>query len=191
LPTIICGKQARFGSPHGNVQSAIMAVLRRVIGFAGLAVVAILLFAGGWIVGRTGIGSVVDPASLPDLERTFVEDMRDVSLVGVFSVAGRDDVAPRSDRYDIRSVQKVGENLWQFNASMSCCGLSGAAIPIVVPMRWVGDTPMIEMTDHELPAIGRFTARVFFYGDRYAGTWQNPRTGGHMWGRIERRKTTS
>jgi hypothetical protein len=168
-----------------------MAVVRRVIGFVAIVAVAILLFGGGWIVGRTGIGSVVDPASLPDLERKFVEDMREVSLVGVFSVAGREERAANPDRYDIRSVQKVGDNMWQFNASMSCCGLSGAAIPIVVPMRWFGDTPMIEMTNHEIPGAGTFTVRVFFYGDRYAGTWQNPRTGGHMWGRIEKQKPAS
>jgi hypothetical protein len=165
-----------------------MAVGRRVTSVLGMALLALLLFAGGWIVGRTGIGSVIDPASLPELERQFVEDMRGATLVGVFSVAGREDRTPNPDRYDIESVQKVGDDKWQFNASMSCCGLGGAAIPIVVPMRWHGDTPMIEMTNLEIPAVGTFTVRVFFYGDRYAGTWQNPRTGGHMWGRIEKRK---
>ena len=165
-----------------------MALARRVFGLTALVLVALVLFAGGWIVGRTGIGSVVNPASLPELEREFVEDMREVTLVGVFSLAGREDRTPTADRYDIKSVQKVGDNLWQFNASMSCCGLDGAAIPIVVPMRWSGDTPMIEMTDLALPGVGTFTVRVFFYGDRYAGTWQNPRTGGHMWGRIEKQK---
>jgi hypothetical protein len=168
-----------------------MALMKQVLGLTAIALATLLVFGGGWIVGRTGIGSVIDPASLPELERKFVEDMRDVSLVGVFSLAGREDRAPAADRYDIRSVQKVGDDKWQFNASMSCCGLSGAVIPIVVPMRWFGDTPMIEMTDHALPGIGTFTVRVFFYGDRYAGTWQNPRTGGHMWGRIEKQKPSS
>jgi hypothetical protein len=33
--------------------------------------------------------------------------------------------------------------------------------------------------------MGTFTARVFFYGDRYAGTWEHAgRGGGHMFGRI-------
>ena len=34
-------------------------------------------------------------------------------------------------------------------------------------------------------------ARVFFYGDRYAGTWQHGKVGGHMWGRIERTGRTA
>ncbi len=53
-------------------------------------------------------------------------------------------------------------------------------------MRFNGDTPMILMTETSLPGIGTFTARVFFYRDRYAGTWQHGRVGGHMWGRIEK-----
>ena len=56
----------------------------------------------------------------------------------------------------------------------------------MVTMRWVGDTPMITMTDLSIPTLGTFTARVFFYGDRYAGTWQHDRVGGHMFGSIEK-----
>jgi hypothetical protein len=70
---------------------------------------------------------------------------------------------------------------------MDCCGVAGAGIPIVVPMRFVGDTPVIMMTDTSLPGIGTFTVRVFFYGDRYAGTWQHGAVGGHMAGIIETR----
>ena len=36
-----------------------------------------------------------------------------------------------------------------------------------------------------IPGLGTFTARVMFYGDRYAGTWQHGKAGGHMWGQIE------
>ena len=73
------------------------------------------------------------------------------------------------------------------DADSDCCGAAGqSGIPIVVPMRFVGDTPMIMMTDHSLPGVGTFTVRVFFYGDRYAGTWQHGAAGGHMTGRIEK-----
>ena len=162
-----------------------MALVRRVLGIGLLVVLVLAIFAGGWLVGRTGIGSVVKTASLPDLERQFTERMRDVSLVGSFTVAGREKGAPRADRYDIASVEKVGDNLWRFNASMQCCGVNGA-IPIVVPMQFNGDTPMIMMTDTSLPGLGTFTVRVFFYGDRYAGTWQHGAVGGLMSGRIEK-----
>lgn len=160
-----------------------MATVRRALGFGLIVVLALVLFGGGWLIGRLGIGAVVDPASLTDVERQFAERMRGVTLVGSFTVAGREDRAPRPDRYNIVSVERVGDDLWRFNAQ--CCGVDGA-IPIVVPMRFNGDTPVIMMTETSLPGLGTFTVRVFFYGDRYAGTWQHGKVGGHMWGRIEK-----
>lgn len=160
-----------------------MATVRRTLGIALAVVLALAIFGGGWLIGRLGIGAVVDPASLTDVERQFSGRMRNVTLIGSFTTAGREDRVPRPDRYEIVSVEKVGGDLWRFNAK--CCGLNGA-VPIVVPMRFNGDTPMIMMTGTSLPGIGTFTARVFFYGDHYAGTWQHGKVGGHMWGRIEK-----
>jgi len=162
-----------------------MALVRRMVTGVALVLIALLLVAGGWFLGRLGIGTVVDPASLNESERQFAERMRDVSLVGSFTMTGREDRTPRADRYDSASVEKVGTDLWRFNANMDCCGVSGA-IPVVVPMRWIGDTPVIMMTDTSLPGLGTFTVRLFFYGDRYAGTWQHGERGGHMSGRIEK-----
>jgi hypothetical protein len=167
-----------------------MTLVRRTITIAAVVVLALLLVAGGWLAGRLGIGAVVDPASLSESERLFAERMRDVSLVGTFTIAGQEDRQPRPDRYDISSVEKVGEDLWRFNVRMDCCGVNGA-IPVVVPMRWSGDTPMILMTDTSLPGLGTFTVRLFFYNDGYAGTWQHGNVGGHMSGRIEKRMRTS
>ena len=161
-------------------------VVRRLVKIMSIAVLAILVFAAGWLTGRLGIGSVVDPESLTDAERQFADRMRNVNMVGTFTVWGREERSPRTDRYAIASVEKVGEDLWRFNAKMDCCGLNGATVPIAVPMRWVGDTPVIMMTDTGLPGIGTYSVRVFFYGDHYAGTWQNPKVGGFMSGRIEK-----
>ena len=149
---------------------------------AGLCAVFVL----GWLTGVRAIGNAIPPASLTAAERAFAERMRGVTMVGTFTVSGREDRAPSQERYDIASVEKVGDDLWRFNAKMDCCGAAGqSGIPIVVPMRFVGDTPVIMMTDHSLPGIGTFTVRVFFYGDRYAGPWQHGTVGGHMTGRIE------
>ena len=59
-----------------------------------------------------------------------------------------------------------------------------SGLPIVVPLHFVGDTPVIMMTDTNLPGIGTFTVRLLFSGDRYAGTWQHGEVGGQMSGRI-------
>jgi len=112
--------------------------------------------------------------------------MHNVTMVSTFSIDGRKDRNRIPDRYEIVNMEKIANDQWRFNAKMNCCGLSGAAIPIAVPMRFVGDTPMIMMTDSSLPGIGTFTVRVFFYGDRYAGTWQHGQVGGQMSGRLEK-----
>ena len=159
--------------------------MSRMARFAALLSGLLLLlvaFAGGWIVGNTGIGSAVDPATLPEKERRFAEKMQNVAMVGYFTVDGREDRASRPDRYEIFSVEKVGEDRWRFNARI---GEKELTLPVTVTMRWVDDTPVIMLTDLTIPALGTFSSRVFFYGDRYAGTWQHGTVGGHMFGRIE------
>ena len=105
--------------------------------------------------------------------------MRDVTLVGSFTVAGREDRTPTPDRYEIASVEKVGRRPVAVQRQDGLLRHEWrGTLPIVVPMRWVGDTPVIMMTDTSLPGIGTFTVRVFFYGDRYAGTWQHGASAG-------------
>jgi hypothetical protein len=64
-------------------------------------------------------------------------------------------------------------------------GNTDVTLPVTVPMRWIDDTPMVMLTDLSIPTLGTFTVRVFFYGDRYTGTWQHGKVGGHLFGRIE------
>jgi len=154
------------------------------VGLAAV-VLAVLIFAVGWLVGRTGIGAAVPVASLDARERAFVDRMRNVVLEGSFTMGGQQ-APPKPDRYEIAGVEKVGDNLWRFNARMVHEGMD-VTLPIVVPMEWLGDTPVVMLTDYTIPSVGTFTARVFFYGERYAGTWQHgDGVGGHLFGRIER-----
>jgi len=149
-----------------------------------LVVLLVVAFAVGWLTARTGMGSVIDSSTLPAVEQQFIEKLRGAALVGRFTLSGQEDRAAAPDRYDIYSVDKVGEDLWRFNAKI---GESGVTLPIVVTMRFVGDTPLIMMTDATIPGMGTFNVRVFFYGEEYAGTWDHVgRGGGHMFGRIER-----
>lgn len=156
----------------------------RILKIVGGLVLLVATFAGGWIVGRTGIGAAVDPASLTARERAFTERMKNVSLVGRFTVAGREDRAASPDRYDISSVEKAGDDLWRFTVSMGDSG--HVAVPVTVPMRWVGDTPVIDMKDYAIPGMGSFSAHVIFDGNHYAGTWASPKVGGLMYGTIEK-----
>jgi hypothetical protein len=161
-----------------------MSTRRRVFNLLGMLVLLMLAFAVGWLAGKTGMGQTIDPATLPAVEREFIEQMNGAALVGRFTISGREDRTATPDRYDIYSIDKVGEDRWRFNAKI---GESGITLPIVVRMKFVEDTPLIVMTGMTIPGMGMFTARVFFYGDQYAGTWSHVGSaGGHMFGRIER-----
>ena len=121
-------------------------------------------------------------------EETFSARMSNVTLVGSFTVDGRTDGPPKAERYEIKSVTKQGGNLWTFVTRVKY-GNVDTRVPITVPLEWAGDTPMVSLTDATLPGLGSaFSARVIFHGDRYAGTWQHGKVGGHMFGRIEKTK---
>ena len=72
-----------------------MAIVGRVFRFAVLLVLLVLMFGGGWAVGRLGLGATVPVASLSDVERQFNERMRGSSLVGYFTVDGRTNARPK------------------------------------------------------------------------------------------------
>jgi hypothetical protein len=166
-----------------------MAIVGRVFRFAVLLVLLVLMFGGGWAVGRLGLGATVPTASLTELERQFSERMRGSSLVGYFTVDGRTKRAPDEDRYDITSVEKVADDRWRFNVRMRH-GNFDMTLPVVVPVKWIEDTPVVTLTDWNIPSLGTFTCRVLFHGDRYAGTWQHGPVGGLMYGRIEKQQTS-
>lgn len=161
-----------------------MAGGRRIVGGVAIIILVLLAFGGGWLMGLTRIGAAVDPVNLPDVERAFIEKMNGAAMVGYFTMRGRDMRDGPPDRYDIYSVEKVGEDLWRFHARVGEVGLT---VPVVVRMEFVDDTPVIVMTDAGVPGMGEgFSARVLFHDDQYAGTWGHGERGGLMFGRIER-----
>lgn len=127
------------------------------------------------------------------LEKAFEEKLSGCALVGVFSVDGKAQDAekpPRPERYEISKVTKLRDDYWTFNARVKY-GKTDVTVPITLKVLWAGDTPMISMTNLTIPGLGTFTCRVFFYEDRYAGTWQHGNVGGHMWGKIESNEATA
>jgi len=73
-----------------------LATVGRTLGSALFVALALALFCGVWLIGRLGIGTAIDPASLTDVERQLAERMRDVTLIRSFTAAGREDRAPPS-----------------------------------------------------------------------------------------------
>lgn len=157
------------------------------------------------IVLMTGVAraqSTTRPAlDRADLEAQFQKTMTGAVLVGRFSDRARPDAPPGEDRYTIQRVSKVtavsgagagggDDDRWLFVCRMQW-GKKDISVPLVIPVKWAGDTPVISVTDLAIPGAGTYTARVMIYRDQYAGTWSGVDCGGHLWGRIERAGTTS
>ena len=152
---------------------------------AAAGVVLAAVFGLGWWTAATGTGQEAAPASLTDLEREFTERMRNVVLVGHFSIEGQERRDGLPERYEISEVTKLEGDRWRFDVRLTY-GSVDATLPVVVPMVWAGDTPMVSITDFAIPGLGEeFGARVVFHDERYAGTWDHGEYGGLMYGTIE------
>ena len=144
-----------------------------------------LLVVSGWT--GTGIAEEPQAAEIVAREEAFSKSMSHCVLVGSFTMDGKEaDGIPKAERYEIESVTKASENLWIFLTRVKY-GKLDTKLPVTVPVEWAGDTPMVTLTNATLPGLGEgFSARVLFYENRYAGTWQHGAVGGHMFGMIER-----
>ena len=152
----------------------------------GIGALAVLLVAVGigWAFAATGVGRAADPASLTDRERAFAEQMQNVALEGHFTIEGQERRDGNPELYEISTVTKLDGGRWRFNVHMTF-GSVDTTLPVVVPIVWAGDTPMVRITDFAIPGLGdEYGARVIFYDDRYAGTWDAGQYGGLMYGTI-------
>ncbi|MDA7662727.1 hypothetical protein N8550_01870 [Pirellulaceae bacterium] len=124
-----------------------------------------------------------------ELFAKFTEDMKNVKLIGTFTVDGRGGKF-MEEEYVITSVKKTDEsNYWVINAKIKY-GKIDVTVPLVLPVEWAGETPMISISDLKIPLVGSgsFGAKVIFSEGKYAGTWNHDKVGGHMFGRIEKNK---
>ena len=150
-----------------------------------IGVAILVIFGIGWLTAAIGVGRVADQESLDERERAFIDRMKNVVLVGHFTLQGREQQDRLPERYEISSVAKLDGNRWRFNARVVYANVD-TTLPVVVPLEWAGDTPMVSITDVSLPGLGDgFSARVLFYDERYAGTWDHGEYGGLMYGAIE------
>jgi hypothetical protein len=125
-----------------------------------------------------------DAKQIAALEKT----LSNAALVGNFTTTGKDDNAKLSpERYELGEVKHLDKDLWLIPARIKY-GEHDVMLPLTLPIRWAGDTPMICLDEMPIPGFGTFTARVMIYRDHYAGFWSAPDHGGHLFGVIERGK---
>lgn len=126
-------------------------------------------------------------AKLTEAEAAFAEQLHNSVLVGHFTVVGNDSQGGKPERYEIQRISKVNDSMWMFQTRIKY-GSVDTVMPLVLPVEWAGNTPVVSLTDFTIPGMGTFSCRVLFHKDRYAGTWQHGEKGGHMWGLIETSK---
>ena len=119
-----------------------------------------------------------------ELEKQFAEKLSGATLVGQFTVSDLNDGKPLAqDRYTMGTVKKLPSGFWSFETRIQY-GEHDVKLPLALPVKWAGDTPVITVTNVAFPGLGTYSARVLFYGDSYAGTWSGKTHGGEMWGKI-------
>jgi hypothetical protein len=136
--------------------------------------------------------SLVADESSPDQERLYKaleESLSGAALVGQFTVTNADAGAAQPERYELTGVKHIGDGNWMFVARIKY-GDHDVTLPITLPVKWAGDTPVITVDKMAFPGLGTYTARVMIYEDHYAGFWSGADHGGHLFGKIERNADT-
>lgn len=140
------------------------------------------LLVAGWAAAEVW----AEAEELDEREQALIETLSGATLVGSFTVTGREDGDElRQERYAIREVEKVQDNLFLFRVRIQY-GERDTTVAAPLVVIWSGDTPVITLTDASLPGMGRYTARVLIYGDHYAGYWSAGEVEGTMFGVVER-----
>jgi hypothetical protein len=120
------------------------------------------------------------------LEKRFAVEMTDATLSGSYSL-GEKDAPAGTDHYTIVSAVKGAGDRWTLNARIQY-GSHDLTLPLSLPVRWAGDTPVICVDNIAIPGIGAYSARVMIYNDQYVGAWSGNGHGGQMWGHITHEK---
>lgn len=127
-----------------------------------------------------------EAGQLTERQEWFRKHLSGSRLVGFFTTDGQQPPELNEERYEILSVQKMAaEDLWLFTTRIRY-GEKDVTIPVPLPVKWAGKTPMITLDQVTIPALGTFDARVIITETKYAGTWRHGDVGGHLFGRIER-----
>ena len=117
-------------------------------------------------------------------EQRFQEMLSGVTLTGHFTITGETDSDNlREEKYTIAKVSKLSGDYWLFFTRVQYGGRD-VTRPLKLEVKWADDTPIITLTDLELPNLGTYTARVIIYRGQYAGTWSGGKYGGHLFGII-------
>ena len=172
-----------------------LARLRSSVSFALTACIVTIAVVGpaGWVSSKSGSAANAQETAKPpgkdgvdqaELDKKFKEMMSGVKLVGQFTVLGQKNDKLTKEEYSILSADKVGD-LWLLKTRIKY-GSTDKTVPLPIPVKWAGTTPVISLDNFTIPGMGTFSAHVVLDGKMYAGTWMHDKVGGHLFGTIEK-----
>lgn len=122
------------------------------------------------------------PMLLTSDEQAFRAAMSGAALVGNFTIDGKaGDLKP--ERYEIGQIRKVADDMWLIPTRIVYGG-NDVTLPISLPVKWAGETPVITVDNVGFPGLGTYSARVIIHDGYYAGYWKGGGHGGHLFGKI-------
>ncbi|MBL8226959.1 MAG: hypothetical protein JNL98_00715 [Bryobacterales bacterium] len=144
------------------------------------SLIALLLFASIALAQQATI-------SLTPAEQAFQTSMTNVTLTGYFTVGDGSETRP--DKYTVEKVEKIGDDLWSFDARIQY-GTRDYRAKVKVPVKWAGDTPVITLASYLIQGHGVYSARILIHNGQYAGTWGGAEgKGGKMFGNVVKNTT--
>ncbi len=126
-----------------------------------------------------------DAKQQAEREEAFAKLLSGATLEGSFTQTGPGGDPKKLDRekYTLGEVKKVAGNVWLFPARIEYGG-KDVTLPIMLPVHWAGDTPVVVVDTVELPGLGAVSARVLFFAGHYAGYWKHGEHSGNLFGLI-------
>jgi hypothetical protein len=125
-----------------------------------------------------------DTAPADDRIERLEKYLTGAELTGQFTVTGQANDAPRGESYLIeKAIKNPDGDLWTITARIRY-GTHDVTVPMVMEIKWAGDTPVITVDQLTIPLMGTFDARVLIRGGLYAGTWRHDEVGGHLFGTV-------
>lgn len=124
---------------------------------------------------------------LSEMERNelFAKQLSGVKLSGHFSISGEKETELSTEEYELQGVMHVKGEFWLFQARIRY-GDHDVTLPLTLPVRWAGDTPVICVDKMGFPGLGTYSARVMIYADHYAGFWTGGDHQGHLFGIVKK-----
>jgi lipopolysaccharide export LptBFGC system permease protein LptF len=137
----------------------------------------------------TGITVAAQDKAAADLEAEFTAMLKNATLKGSWIPVGQGAVGKeKADGYRIVRAEKVKGDTWHIVYKVKVRGQE-IEYPFPVIIKWAGDTPVMIIDNIRSASGSRYSARVMFHNDRYAGSWWGKNEpGGLLSGVVTRKK---